>query len=139
MICFYIGYVLAEILLFKKCKVSIFVQYTCADPEGGGGGGAGGPDPVKNHKNIGFSSNTCVDSLKNHKATKQAFNVGPSSARLMAFRMRTDDGSSTKKPLSKLDPLWQNFLDPRMVYTYKLYMFSGHRINEMRFSAATLR
>ena len=34
----------------------------------------------KNHKNIGFHSNTGSDSLKNHKTTKPAFNVGPSSA-----------------------------------------------------------
>ena len=44
------------------------------------------------HKNIGFPSNT-----ENHKATKPAFNVGPSSARQrnaikMAFRWRVDDG-----------------------------------------------
>ena len=50
-----------------------------ADPEGRGG--AGGPDPpLKNH-NIGFLSNTRPDLLKNHKATKPAFNVGPLSAR----------------------------------------------------------
>ena len=34
---------------------------TCADPEGGGGDK--GPDPLKNHKNIGFLSNTCPDPL----------------------------------------------------------------------------
>ena len=45
-----------------------------------GGGGIGGPDPLKNHKNIGFLSNTGTDPLKNHKATKPAFNVGLSSA-----------------------------------------------------------
>ena len=46
-----------------------------ADPEGG----TGGPDPppLKNHKNLGFLSNTGSDLLKNHKATKPAFNVGP--------------------------------------------------------------
>ena len=50
-----------------------------ADPEGGG---AGGPDPpLKNHKNEGFLSNTGPDPLTNHKATKPAFNVGPSLAR----------------------------------------------------------
>ena len=49
----------------------------CADPEGG----QGGPDPLKNHKNIGFLRNTGTDPLKNRKATKPAFNVGPSSAR----------------------------------------------------------
>ena len=47
---------------------------TSADPEG-----SGSPSihtPLKTHKNIGFPSNT-----ENHKATKPAFNVGPSSAR----------------------------------------------------------
>ena len=48
---------------------------------GGGGGGRGPPDPLKNHKNIGFLSNTNPGPLKNHKVTKPAFNVGPSSAR----------------------------------------------------------
>ena len=56
----------------------------------------GGP-PLKNHKNIGFLSNTYPDPLKNHKATNQAFNVGESSAPKrnaikMAFRWRADDG-----------------------------------------------
>ena len=43
--------------------------------------GAGGPDPLKNHKNIGFLCNTGPDPLTNHKATEPTFNVGPSSAR----------------------------------------------------------
>ena len=30
---------------------------------------------MKNHKNIGFLSNTGTESLKNHKVTKPAFNV----------------------------------------------------------------
>ena len=38
-----------------------------------------GPDPLKNHKNIGLLSNTGPDPLKNHKATKPALNVGPLS------------------------------------------------------------
>ena len=47
----------------------------------GSRGGTGGPDPLlKNHRNIGFLSNTGPDLLKNHKATKPAFNVGSSSA-----------------------------------------------------------
>ena len=81
----------------------IGIPWSCADPERG----TGGPEPTtppKNHKNISFLSNTGSDHLKNHKATKQAFNVGPSSARqrnaiLMAFRWRDEDG-----------PLW--YLDP---------------------------
>ena len=45
----------SESLLLNKAD-------TCADPEGGG---AGGPDnPLKNHINIGFLSNTGPDPLK---------------------------------------------------------------------------
>ena len=44
-------------------------------------GGQGVRTPRKNHKNLGFLSNTGPDLLKNHKATKPAFNVGPLSAR----------------------------------------------------------
>ena len=55
-----------------------------------------GPPPPKNHKNIGFISNTGPDPLKNHKATKPAFNDGPSSVRQrnakIAFRWQADDG-----------------------------------------------
>ena len=47
----------------------------------GSRGGAGGPEPPENHKNIGFLCNTGPDPLKNHKATKPEFIVGPSSAR----------------------------------------------------------
>ena len=57
---------------------------SCTNPEEGGGG-AGAlpppPSPLKNQQNIGFQSNTSPDPLKIHKATKPAFNVGPSSAR----------------------------------------------------------
>ena len=52
---------------------------------GGSRGETGGPDlpppSLKNHKNIGFLSKTDSDLLKNHKAAKPAFNVGPSSVR----------------------------------------------------------
>ena len=48
---------------------------------GGGGGGRGVWTPLKNHKSIGFLSNTDPDPLKNHKAAKPAFNNGPSLAR----------------------------------------------------------
>ena len=49
-----------------------------ADPEGGGAQGV--RTPVKNHKNIGFLSNTGLDPLKITKLPSQ-----PSSAILMAF------------------------------------------------------
>ena len=48
-----------------------------ADPEEGGRGS--GP-PLKS-QNIRFLSNMGPDRLENHKVTKPAFNVGPSSAR----------------------------------------------------------
>ena len=48
---------------------------------GGSRGATGGPDSLKNHKNIEFLSNTGPDPLKNDKATKPAFkswaNIGP--------------------------------------------------------------
>ena len=37
--------------------------------------------PMKNHRNIGFHSNSGPDPLKKHKATKPALNVGPLAAR----------------------------------------------------------
>ena len=51
----------------------------------------GGPLPLlKNHKNIGFLSNTGPDPLKNHKP---AFNVEPSSARQRSpFKLRFPGG-----------------------------------------------
>ena len=49
-----------------------------ADPEGDRGSD---PHPLENHNHIGFLSNTGTDPFKNHKATKPAFNVWPSSAR----------------------------------------------------------
>ena len=45
-----------------------------------GGNRVSGPPPEKSQK-LGFVSNTGQDPLKNHKATKPAFNVGPLSAR----------------------------------------------------------
>ena len=45
-----------------------------ANLEGGGDRGSG--PSLKNHRNIGFLSNTGPDPLINHKATKTAFNVG---------------------------------------------------------------
>ena len=90
--------------------------------------GTGHPPPMKNHKNKGFLSNTGLDRLKNHNATKPAFIVGPSSARQRnAIRWQENDGPllvvfwftsphQPKKMLSELDPIWQNFLDPRMIF-----------------------
>ena len=44
-------------------------------------GGPGARSPLKNHKNIGFLSNSGPDPLKNYPATVPALNGGASSAR----------------------------------------------------------
>ena len=70
--------------LDTRKPVSRVYSILWADPEEGGGGGGeeqGVRTPLINHKNIGFLSNTCPDPLKNHKATKPAFNFGPLWAR----------------------------------------------------------
>ena len=78
-------------LKFLSMDIEIYTQGTVEAPcifdyvqvkfmRGSRGGQTGGPIPstqLKNHKNIGFLSNTCPDFLKSHKATKPAFNVGP--------------------------------------------------------------
>ena len=43
------------------------------------------PPPLKNHKNIGFLSNTGPNPLKNHKTAKPGFNVRPSSKGILTF------------------------------------------------------
>ena len=50
-----------------------------ADQEGGTGGPAPPPPPEKS-PNTGFLSNTGLNPLENHKATKLLFNIGPLSA-----------------------------------------------------------
>ena len=74
-----------------------YALFPCADPEGVQGVRTPLPPPGKSQKNIEFLSNTGPDPLKNHKVTKPALNVGPSSARqrsaiYMAFRWRADNG-----------------------------------------------
>ena len=60
--------------MIAKSQNQLSLPHACTvDPVGVGAG-------LKNHKNIGCLSNTGLDSLKNHKATKPAINVGPSSA-----------------------------------------------------------
>ena len=97
---------------------------TWADPEGGGTGGPDPPPPEKSQK-YRVSLQYWSRSLKNHKDTKPAFTVGPSSARQrntieMVFRWEANDGpfiavfgSSilplTEKNVIKLDPLSQTF------------------------------
>ena len=97
-------------------------------------GGQGVRTPLKNHKNIGFHSNTGPDPLKKHQAYKPAFNVWPLSAPQRNTIWRADVGShivvfgssllssnkkkKEKKTLSKLNLLWQTFLYPRMFFLF---------------------
>ena len=79
-----------------------------------GGVGWGSGSPLKNYKNIGFSSNTGLDPLKNHKATMLEFNDSmlghKQHASKMPFKWCFDCGpmiaplipSLTKKPQKKL-------------------------------------
>ena len=98
--------------------------FACTDPEGGGGRGGGSRTPLKNHKNIGFISISGPDPLKNHKATKPAFNCRPLSAcQQNAISMAFAGGPMMtpfsaiwilfplikKRKMSELDPLWQTF------------------------------
>ena len=71
----------------------VLLTYACADPERGRG--RGDRPPLKNHKNIGFFSNTGPDHLKNHKVTKPAFNNVPSTVRqrnAISFKWRFAGG-----------------------------------------------
>ena len=66
--------------MYKSIHITVPFSYNvCADPDRGGGG-RGVRTHLKNHKNIGFSSNAGPDPLKNRKATKPELNVGPSLA-----------------------------------------------------------
>ena len=69
-------------VIFKQ--TSIQNMKTWANPEGGKGIR---PHPLKNHKNIGFLSNTGPDPLKYNKATEPAFNgwaiIGTPAKRLL--------------------------------------------------------
>ena len=64
-----------------------------ADSEGGMGSGRP-PPPLKNHKTIGFSSNTGMDLLKKTQGYQARLNVGPSL-------VRQPLPSSTKKKNNK--------------------------------------
>ena len=89
----------------------------CAGPEGGGGSGSERPTPLKNHKNIGFSSNTGLDPLTNrsYQASIQCWAIidipakrhgGPMKARFNLFSLHSPTKKKKKrKTLSKLDSL----------------------------------
>ena len=92
-------------------------------------GDRGSSFPLKNHKNKGFLSNTGPDRLKKTKLQSQHTLLGHLwHASETPFKLSYAGGPmmptysgicwyplpSKKRTLSKLDPLWQTFLDPRM-------------------------
>ena len=58
-------------------KNNFLYQIACADPEGGGGRGSGPPPPPEKSQNIGFSSNTGPDPLKNRSYCEGGFHDEP--------------------------------------------------------------
>ena len=93
----------------------------CGFRGGGGDSGSERPTPLKNHKNIGFSSNTGLDPLTNrsYQASIQCWAIidipakrhgEPMKARFNLFSLHSPTKTKKKrKTLSKLDSLWQTF------------------------------
>ena len=87
-----------------KCKnndhTSSCYCLSWADPDGG----TRGPDPLlENHKAIWFLISTGPVPMENHKATKSAFNVGPSS---VSQRNALSGGPMMVRFERYLDPLF---------------------------------
>ena len=93
--------------------------------------GTGGPS-LKNHKNIGFLSNCGPDPLNITKLPRQHSMLGhhqhasetpfkwrfagwPTMTHLKWYLGSSSPHQLKRKPMSKLDPLRQYFLDPRML------------------------
>ena len=114
-----ICYNLSTALKVMFCSIVLSRRITCADSEEGP---ETPPPPLKKHKNtcFGFLSNTGPDPPKITKLSSQHSMLGhhrhaSNTPWLFAGGpIWILHPSSTKKTLSKLDPLWQNRLDPRM-------------------------
>ena len=84
-------------LMYKKIIAILQIKFclsgqTCPNPEGGSR-----PPPMKNHKNIGFLSNTGADPLKIIKLPSLSIQSWiiismPAKGHLMVFPWRADDG-----------------------------------------------
>ena len=60
---------------FRYGTLGLCIKSMHGSRGGGGGRGSGPPPPMKNHKDIGFLSNTGPDPLKNHKACSQCWAI----------------------------------------------------------------
>ena len=90
-----------QIINIKFLHTLIYSCLPWADPEGDRGVWT----PLKNQENIAFLSNTGLDPLKNHKATKLgSSSVCQRNAISMAFRWRADDGQIKAEFGSSIPP-----------------------------------
>ena len=108
---------------------------SCADPEVGGDRGSGPPPPWKITKIKGSLAILVQVPLKSqsHQSSIQCWAtiVPPAKRHLngvsLAVRWWPVNSGIWILPLliklkKKLDPLWQNFLDPRMILIWKFYL-----------------
>ena len=103
----------------------------CTDPEGGTGSG---PSPLKIHKNKVFLRNTGSDPLKVTRLPRQHSMSGPLIA---LFGSSHQKKKKKKKNVAKLDPLWQNFLDPR-VEVYSINVVDSVEVHSVFFPMHSL-
>ena len=95
---------------------------------------------LENRKAIGFLSNTGPDPLENHKATKPAFNVGPSSpANETPFKWRFTGGlmylngvSLVGRWLPAVSVIWILSLTPSTSETNKTGFAQAWKVLEFR-------
>ena len=94
-----------------------------------GGGGQGVGTPWKITKNLGFFSSTSLDPWKSQKLLSQ-YSILGHNPHLNGISLESQwwprlSPHQQKKTLSKLDPLCQNFPDPRMACCVSLSRCSG--------------
>ena len=122
--------------LFRLTMCFFPSNYTCADPEGRGGGAGGlDPPPLKNYKIKQYWSRSPEKSQSCQASIQCWAIIGPPAKRHLngvslagrlwpafsAIWIRFSLVIFLKK---NYGPLWQNFLDPRMLYTMKYYYSS---------------
>ena len=91
-------------------NIALVIKWSCVDPEGGG------MDPSWKSQKYSFFSNAGPDPLEEASTPCRAIIAPfPDDGPLLVLYGSPLLPSSTKKTLSELDPLWHNFLDPRML------------------------
>ena len=89
-------------------------QCVCAWADSEGGHGVWTPPPpMKNHRTIGFSSNTGMDLHKKSQGYQASIKCWAIIGTTVSPFINYEKNNNKKKTLPKSDPLWQKFLDPR--------------------------